>query len=164
MASTITETHLTQSGAEPGARPASPAVLAILFAISFSHLLNDTIQSLIPAIYPLLKASFQLSFVQIGLITLAFQMTASILQPFVGLYTDATETVFVAWGWACRGWLALRTPALRDGGGRRDRRDGFSIFTGISRVAILPRAGGMVRHRFPGGGKAGSSLGPLSPP
>src|SRR4249920_2480616 len=88
MGSAITETHPTQSGSEPAARPASPTVLALLFAISFSHLLHDTIQSLIPAIYPLLKASFQLSFVQIGLITLAFQMTASILQPFVGYYTD----------------------------------------------------------------------------
>ena len=88
MVSSITETHLTQSEPQPGAPSANPTVLAILFAISFSHLLNDTIQSLIPAIYPLLKTSFHLSFVQIGFITLAFQMTASILQPFVGWYTD----------------------------------------------------------------------------
>ena len=81
MGSTVTEPHLTQS--RPTAAT-SPTVLAMLFAISFSHLLNDTIQSLIPAIYPLLKTSFHLSFVQVGLITLAFQMTASILQPFVG--------------------------------------------------------------------------------
>ena len=58
MASTVTETHLTQSEPDPDSRAASPTVLAILFAISFSHLLNDTIQSLIPAIYPLLKTSF----------------------------------------------------------------------------------------------------------
>jgi FSR family fosmidomycin resistance protein-like MFS transporter len=63
-------------------------VFAVLIAISVSHLLNDTIQSVIPAIYPILKQSFQLSFTQIGLITLAFQLTASLLQPFVGLYTD----------------------------------------------------------------------------
>ena len=88
MASSITETHLTQSEPHPGAPSANPTVLAILFAISFSHLLNDTIQSLIPAIYPLLKTSFHLNFVQVGFITLAFQMTASILQPFVGWYTD----------------------------------------------------------------------------
>src|SRR5438874_10236163 len=88
MASIVTETHLTQSGAAPRARSTNSTVLAILFAISFSHLLNDTIQALVPAIYPLLKASFDLSFVQVGLITLTFQMTASILQPFVGLYTD----------------------------------------------------------------------------
>src|SRR5215467_13224901 len=63
-------------------------VFAVLLAISFSHLLNDTIQSVIPAIYPILKASFHLNFTQIGLITLTFQLTASLLQPFVGLYTD----------------------------------------------------------------------------
>ena len=63
-------------------------VYPILFAISFSHLLNDTIQSLIPAIYPVLKSSYHLSFSQIGLITLTFQMAASLFQPFVGMYTD----------------------------------------------------------------------------
>ena len=62
--------------------------LPILFAISFSHMLNDTMQSLIPAIYPLLKDSFNLDFVDIGLITLTFQLTASIFQPAVGHYTD----------------------------------------------------------------------------
>src|SRR5271169_3591838 len=70
--------------------PTAPenTVLAILFALSFSHLLNDTMQSLLPAIYPLLKTSFDLSFTQIGLITLTNQLTASLLQPLVGLYTD----------------------------------------------------------------------------
>src|ERR1700736_3578339 len=63
-------------------------VFAVLVAISFSHLLNDTIQSLIPAIYPILKGSFHLNFAQVGLITLTFQLTAALLQPFVGLYTD----------------------------------------------------------------------------
>ena len=58
----------------------------VLGAIGFSHLLNDMIQSLLPAIYPLLKSSFSLSFTQIGLITLTFQITASLLQPLVGLY------------------------------------------------------------------------------
>ena len=63
-------------------------IFAILIAACVSHLLNDTIQSLIPAIYPVLKDSFQLNFTQIGLITLTFQITASMLQPIVGLYTD----------------------------------------------------------------------------
>jgi FSR family fosmidomycin resistance protein-like MFS transporter len=63
-------------------------VYPILAAISFSHLLNDTIQSLIPAIYPILKTNYHLSFAQVGLITFTFQMSASLLQPFVGLYTD----------------------------------------------------------------------------
>src|SRR5262245_14336154 len=60
----------------------------VLAAISVSHLLNDTIQSLLPAIYPILKSSFQLTFTQVGLITFTLQLTASVLQPLVGLYTD----------------------------------------------------------------------------
>src|SRR4051794_28274718 len=64
------------------------SALGILFALSFSHLLNDTIQALIPAIYPLLKESFALSFAQIGMITLTFQMVGSVLQPMIGYYTD----------------------------------------------------------------------------
>src|SRR4051794_447786 len=78
------------------ARPAAPnpVVFSILFAISFSHLLNDTIQSLLPAIYPLLKDSFRLDYVHIGLITLTFQMTASILQLFVGIFTARRPLLF----------------------------------------------------------------------
>src|ERR1700722_10896360 len=60
----------------------------VLLALSVSHLLNDTIQSLISAVYPVLKESYALSFTQIGLITFAFQWTASLLQPIVGQYTD----------------------------------------------------------------------------
>ena len=70
------------------------AVLAILFALSFSHLVNDTIQSLVPSVYPILKASYHLDFGQIGLITLAFQLTASFLQPVVGLVTDRRPAPF----------------------------------------------------------------------
>src|SRR5271156_2339133 len=69
-------------------KPRNETFFAILVAASVSHLLNDTIPSLIPAIYPVLKDSFQLNFAQIGLITLTFQITASMLQPAVGLYTD----------------------------------------------------------------------------
>src|SRR3712207_2370231 len=69
-------------------RVAQQAVFPVLFALSFSHLPNDTMQSLIPSIYPLVKDSFHLDFAQIGLITLTFQLSASILQPFVGFYTD----------------------------------------------------------------------------
>src|SRR5437763_2114953 len=70
------------------AQDAQTAALGILFALSFSHLLNDSIQALIPAVYPLLKESFGLTFTQIGLITLTFQMAGSVFQPLVGLYTD----------------------------------------------------------------------------
>src|SRR6202012_4878540 len=67
---------------------AEKTVLSMLLAASCSHMLNDIIQSLIPSIYPVVKESFNLNFTQIGLITLAFQLTASLLQPLVGLYTD----------------------------------------------------------------------------
>jgi FSR family fosmidomycin resistance protein-like MFS transporter len=75
----------------PAAQPAAKVqrtVYSVLGAISFSHLLNDMIQSLILAIYPMLKDNFSLSFGQIGLITLTYQITASLLQPLVGAYTD----------------------------------------------------------------------------
>src|ERR1700710_2013731 len=73
---------------------AEDTVFSILLTISFSHLLNDTIQSLIPSIYPLVKSSFHLNFSQIGLITLTFQMAASLLQPLVGYYTDKKPQPF----------------------------------------------------------------------
>ena len=69
-------------------------VLGILAALSFAHLLNDTMQSLVPAIYPISKAELHLDFRHIGLITLTNQLTASILQPFVGLYTDKRPQPF----------------------------------------------------------------------
>src|SRR6478672_4970149 len=75
-------------------RLAEKTIFSILLTISFSHLLNDTIQSLIPSIYPLVKRSFQLSFAQVGLITLTFQLAASLLQPFVGFYTDKKPQPF----------------------------------------------------------------------
>ena len=64
------------------------AVLPILISLGFCHLLNDLMQSLVPALYPMLKEQFRLDFTQIGLITLAFQLTASLLQPTIGIYTD----------------------------------------------------------------------------
>ena len=63
-------------------------VYRVLIAVSFCHLMNDTMQSLLPSIYPILKTGFHLNFGQIGLLTLTFQMTASILQPFIGHFTD----------------------------------------------------------------------------
>ena len=80
---------------------AEGTVFMVLLALSFSHLLNDLIQSLLPAIYPILKASYNLTFTQIGLITLTFQITASMLQPLVGLYTDRKPMPYCwrsAWG------------------------------------------------------------------
>lgn len=69
-------------------------VYSILFSISFAHLLNDLIQAIIPSIYPILKESYNLTFTQIGLITFAFQLSASIFQPFVGYYTDKNPKPF----------------------------------------------------------------------
>lgn len=73
----------------PAAMPAaSKTVLPVLISLGFCHMLNDLMQSLIPALYPMLKQQFQLDFTQVGLITLSFQLTASLLQPTVGVYTD----------------------------------------------------------------------------
>ncbi len=166
MASPITEAPLDPAAATPAVRP---TVLAILFAISFSHLLNDTIQSLIPAIYPLLKSSFHLSFIQVGLITLAFQMTASILQPFVGLYTDRRPQPFSlagGMGFSLAG-LALLSQAANFPMVVLSAAlvgMGSSVFhPESSRVAHLASGGrhGFAQSVFQVGGNAGSSLGPL---
>ena len=79
---------LTEALPAPESPVHQPTRFRVLGAISFSHFLNDMIQSLILAIYPLLKNDFKLSFAQIGLITLTYQLTASVLQPFIGMYTD----------------------------------------------------------------------------
>ena len=67
---------------------AAKTAFAVLAAISFCHLLNDMMQSLLPAIYPILKQNYGLDFGQVGLLTFTFQFTASLLQPVIGLYTD----------------------------------------------------------------------------
>src|SRR6516164_3092525 len=76
------------SASPSSASAAHSTTFAIILSLSFCHLLNDLMQSLVPALYPILKENYALSFAQIGLITLAFQFTASMLQPVVGLYTD----------------------------------------------------------------------------
>jgi FSR family fosmidomycin resistance protein-like MFS transporter len=80
-----TATHSLPTGSSPSAEATT---LWVIFAVSFCHMLNDMMQSLLPAIYPNLSATFHLNFVQVGLITLVFQSTASLLQPMVGLYAD----------------------------------------------------------------------------
>src|SRR5712692_4210252 len=82
------ETNVTAIQAEAPKQVGHKVAFTILAAISFCHFLNDMVQSLIPAIYPLLKNAFHLDFGQVGLITLTGQTTASLLQPLVGLYTD----------------------------------------------------------------------------
>lgn len=148
---------------------AQQTVFSILIALSFSHMMNDTIQSLIPAIYPIVKDSLRLSFSQIGLITLTYQLTASLLQPLVGLYTDkkpqpyslAIGMGFTLVGLVCLSqahhfYLVLLSVALVG--------IGSSIFhPEASRLAYMASGGrhGMAQSLFQLGGNAGSSLGPL---
>jgi MFS transporter, FSR family, fosmidomycin resistance protein len=88
--------HLRQQGREHALTDTtvrSPAVadgtvFAVILAVSFCHFINDVMQSLLSALYPMLKEDFQLDFWQIGLLTMAFMVTASLLQPAIGMYTD----------------------------------------------------------------------------
>ena len=68
-------------------------VYPILFTIAFTHFINDLLQAIIPSVYPMLKTSFNLSFAQIGMITFTFQLMASLLQPFIGIYTDRNHNL-----------------------------------------------------------------------
>jgi FSR family fosmidomycin resistance protein-like MFS transporter len=147
----------------------SKIVYPILFMISFSHFLNDLIQSTIPSLYPILKGEFSLSFSQIGIITLVFQLTASILQPFVGIYTDKKpnpRSLAVGMGLSMAGLLLLAAAhqyymilisvALIG--------MGSSIFhPEASRVAQLASGGqkGLAQSIFQVGGNSGSAIGPL---
>jgi FSR family fosmidomycin resistance protein-like MFS transporter len=143
--------------------------LSVLIAISFCHLLNDIIQSLLPAIYPLLKDTYNLNFTQIGLITLVFQFTASILQPVVGYYTDKKPRPFslaVGMGFTMIGLLMLSIAAsfYEILFGAAVIGIGSSIFhPESSRIARLASKGrfGFAQSIFQAGGNVGSALGPL---
>ena len=141
----------------------------MLAAISFSHLLNDTVQSLVPAIYPLLKSAFALTFAQVGLMTLTLQLTASLLQPVVGLYTDRRPTPYslvIGMGFSLVGLLLLAGaptfPALIVAAALMGI--GSSVFhPESSRVARMASGGrhGLAQSLFQVGGNLGSSFGPL---
>jgi len=144
-------------------------VYPILLMISFSHMLNDTIQSLIPSIYPMVKSNYHLNFSQVGLITLTFQMAASVFQPIVGLYTDHRPkpySLVISMGFTLIGllWMSrashfhelLLSVAMIG--------IGSSIFhPEASKVAYMASGGkrGLAQSIFQVGGNAGSSLGPL---
>lgn len=162
----------TTDNTVPGTIPASKkarTAFGILGAISFSHLLNDMIQSLVLAIYPLLQSEFSLSFMQIGLITLTFQLTSSLLQPLVGHYTDKYPMpwslpigmCFTLCGLvllAIAGSFSMVLVAAALVG------TGSSIFhPESSRVARMASGGrhGLAQSIFQVGGNFGSSLGPL---
>src|SRR5262249_22274013 len=142
---------------------------AVLGAISFCHLLNDMMQSLLPAVYPILKANFALDFGQIGLITLTYQLVASLLQPVIGHYTDQRPQAYsLAVGMAftlvgllvlahAGGFATILAAAALVG-------VGSSVFhPESSRVARIASGGrlGVAPSLFQVGGNAGSSLGPL---
>ena len=122
--------------------PRTTAV-GILAAISVSHLLNDTIQSLIPAIYPMLKVSLRLNFAQVGLITLTLQLTASLLQPLVGMYTDRRPmpySLVVGMAFTLVGLLLLSVAATLGAILRRRRADGRRLVGLPSGVVARSRA------------------------
>ncbi len=141
----------------------------VLFSICFCHLLNDMLQSLLAAVYPTLKSEFHLSFSQIGLVTLAYQLTASLLQPAVGLYSDRKPTPFSLPGgtlFSFAGLLLLSTAGnycvLLTGACVLGV--GSSIFhPESSRVARMAagRRVGLAQSLFQVGGSIGSALGPL---
>lgn len=151
------------------AKKVGDTAFVVLLALSVSHLLNDTLQSLIAAVYPILKESYSLSFTQIGLITLAFQCTASLLQPLVGLYTDRRPLPFslvIGMGVTLVGlvllsvadnFLAILIAASLVG-------VGSAIFhPEASRMARLASGGrhGFAQSLFQVGGNGGSAIGPL---
>jgi len=150
-------------------KSSASTAFSILAGISVSHLLNDTIQSLIPAIYPLLKASLALSFAQIGLLTLTLQVTASLLQPLVGLYTDRRPTPYslvIGMTFSLVGLLLLAAAAtyaaVLVAAGLMGI--GSSIFhPESSRIARMASGGrhGFAQSLFQVGGNLGSSFGPL---
>ncbi|TDN69175.1 MFS transporter [Paraburkholderia sp. BL10I2N1] len=168
--SAIATAGATRAAATPAAvGQAQRTVYSVLGAISFSHLLNDMIQSLILAIYPMLKDNFSLSFGQIGLITLVYQITASLLQPLVGIYTDKNPKPYslpVGMGFTLSG-LVLMSVAPNFGVllvAAALVGCGSSVFhPESSRVARMASGGrhGFAQSLFQVGGNAGSSLGPL---
>ena len=144
-------------------------VYPILFSIAFAHLLNDLLQAVIPASYPILKLNFHLSFTQIGLITLSYQLAASILQPIIGLYTDKRPKPFsqifgmlftlsgiVMLSYAANFQMIIASVILVG--------IGSSIFhPEASRISFLASGGkrGLAQSIFQLGGNAGTALGPL---
>ena len=144
-------------------------IYSILFSIAFAHLLNDLLQAVIPAAYPILKQNFNLTFTQIGLITLAYQLAASILQPLVGLYTDKRPKPFsqifgmlftlsgivsLSYAWSFE--MILVSVVLVG--------IGSSIFhPEASRISFLASGGkrGLAQSIFQLGGNAGTAIGPL---
>jgi FSR family fosmidomycin resistance protein-like MFS transporter len=161
--------HSVNAAIPSNSMQAQGAVMRILGAVAFVHLLNDLIQALLPSIYPMLKEQFSLSFTEVGLITLTFQCTASMLQPWIGLYTDRRPIPFLLPAAMCftlAGILMLSVvstfPALLAASALIGV--GSSAFhPEASRVARMASGGrfGFAQSLFQVGGNTGSALGPL---
>jgi FSR family fosmidomycin resistance protein-like MFS transporter len=131
---------------------ADSATFAVILSLGFCHLLNDMMQSMVPALYPILKDSHALDFAQIGLITLAFQCTASLLQPLVGIYADRRPMPY-----SLASFSAILLAAALIG-------VGSAVFhPEASRVARMASGGrhGLAQSMFQVGGNIGSAIGPL---
>ncbi len=160
---------VVSSATLPIARDAESTTFRILAAISFCHLLNDMMQSVVPAVYPILKTSYHLDFSQIGMITASLQITASLLQPLVGIYTDKHPKPYslaIGMGFTLTGLLLLSSApsflailiAVALVG------VGSAVFhPESSRIARLASGGqhGLAQSFFQVGGNAGSATGPL---
>ncbi|MBB5390619.1 MULTISPECIES: MFS transporter [unclassified Herbaspirillum] len=153
----------------PPAGAAQPLVMSIILAAGGAHLINDMIQALLPSIYPMLKANYHLSFTQVGLITLTFQVTASLLQPWIGMYTDrhpqpwllpsgavATLVGIVMLSMVGSFPAFLLAAALIGIGSS-------TFHPEASRIARMASGGrfGLAQSTFQVGGNAGSAFGPL---
>ena len=152
-----------------GVQAVRKTVFPVIFAISLAHFLNDMMQSVIPAVYPLIKDEFSLSFTEIGLITLTFQLTASVLQPFVGLYTDKNPFPMSLPAGMAFTFVGLLLFSVAGSFGTLLLSVGLvgigsSVFhPESSRVAHMASGGrkGLAQSIFQVGGNAGSSIGPL---
>jgi FSR family fosmidomycin resistance protein-like MFS transporter len=165
-------TTASNASAVPGAAATTAqqgAVMQILFSVAFVHLLNDCVQAVLPSIYPLLKDQFALSFTQVGLITLAFQCTASLLQPWIGLYTDKRPLPFLLPVGMCVTLAGVGLLATADTFGMLLLAAGMigigssTFHPEASRVARLASGGrfGFAQSLFQVGGNVGSAFGPL---
>jgi MFS transporter, FSR family, fosmidomycin resistance protein len=148
---------------------ATGTAMNVLFSLAVAHMLNDTFQAMLPAIYPLLKDSYHLTFTQIGLITLTYQLTGSLLQPLVGFYTDRKPKPYslpIGMGVSLLGMCLLSQahtfPLMCLAAGMMGL--GSSVFhPEASRVARMASGGrhGFAQSLFQVGGNFGTSLGPL---
>ena len=169
MISTSVSAQAGEAHTIHGRRVAQGAVFSVIMALSFSHFLNDMMQSLVPALYPMWKSAYGLSFAQIGLISLVTQVTSSLLQPAVGLFSDHRPQPYslaVGMGATLIGLLLLASagnyPILMLAAALVGI--GSAVFhPEASRVARLASGGrhGLAQSLFQVGGNIGSSLGPI---